>query len=54
MIKWRRMRWAGHVSYMGEKRIAHRILEGKTEGKRPLEDLDRWEDNIRMNLRETG
>jgi hypothetical protein len=36
MIKSRRMRWAGHVSRMGEKRNAYRILVGKPEGKRPL------------------
>jgi hypothetical protein len=31
-----RMRWAGHVARMGEKRNAYRILVGKPEGKRPL------------------
>jgi hypothetical protein len=36
MIKPRRMRWAGHVTYMGEKRNAYRILVGKPEEKRPL------------------
>jgi hypothetical protein len=35
-IKSRRMRWAGHVARMGEKRNANRILVGKSEGKRPL------------------
>jgi hypothetical protein len=34
MIKSRRMRWAGHVARMGEKRNAYRILVGKPEGKR--------------------
>jgi hypothetical protein len=33
MIKSRRMRWAGHVARMGEKRNAHRILVEKPEGK---------------------
>jgi hypothetical protein len=37
MIKSRRMRWAGHVIRMWEKRHAYRILVGKPEGKRPLE-----------------
>jgi hypothetical protein len=37
MIKARRMRWAGHIARMGEKRNAYRILVGKPEGK------DRWE-----------
>jgi hypothetical protein len=40
MIKPRRMRWAGHVARMEEKRNAYRILVGKPEGKRPLEDQD--------------
>jgi hypothetical protein len=55
MIKSRRMRWAGHVTRMGEKRNAYRILVGKPEGKRPLGRLRRrWEDSIKMNLREIG
>jgi hypothetical protein len=29
MIKSRRMRWAGHVARIEEKRIAYRILVGK-------------------------
>jgi hypothetical protein len=36
MIKSRRMRWAGHVSRMGEKRNANSTLVVKREGKRPL------------------
>jgi hypothetical protein len=44
MIKSRRMRWAGHVARMGEKRNACRILVGKPEGKRPLRrPRRRWE-----------
>jgi hypothetical protein len=34
MIKSKRMRWAGHVAQMGEKRNAYRISVGKPEGKR--------------------
>jgi hypothetical protein len=53
MNKSRRMRWAGHVTRMGEKRRAHRILMGKSEWKRPLARLThRWQDNIMMDLRE--
>jgi hypothetical protein len=36
MSKSRRMRWAGHVARMGEKRNAYRILVGNPEGKRPV------------------
>jgi hypothetical protein len=36
IIKSRRMRWAGHVARMGEKRNAYRLLVGKPKGKRPL------------------
>jgi hypothetical protein len=53
MMKSRRMRWAGHVARMGEKRIAYKILIGKPEAKRPLEILKhRREDNIKMYRRE--
>ena len=36
VIKSRRMRWAGHVTRMGEKRGVYRVLVRKPEGKRPL------------------
>jgi hypothetical protein len=33
----------------------HRVLVGRPEGKRPLgRPRRRWEDNIRMDLREVG
>jgi hypothetical protein len=55
IIKSRRMRWAGHVARMGEKRNAYRILVGKPEGNRPLGRPGRkWEDNIKMDFREIG
>jgi len=38
VIKPRRMRWAVHLSCMGERKVAHRILVGKPEGKKCLED----------------
>jgi hypothetical protein len=51
----RRLRWAGHVARMGERRGAYRALVGKPEGRRPLgRPRRRWEDNIRMDLREVG
>jgi hypothetical protein len=50
MIKSRRMRWAGHVAPMGEKRNAYRILVGKPEGSRPLgRQRRRWVDNIKID-----
>jgi hypothetical protein len=53
MMKLRRMRWAGHVARMEEKRIACRVLVGKPEGRRPLgRPRRRWVDNIKANLRE--
>jgi len=36
VIKSRRMRWAGNVARMGEKREVYRFLLGKPEGRRPL------------------
>jgi hypothetical protein len=55
IIKSRRMRWAGHVARMGEKRNAYRLLVGKLEGKRPLgRPRPRRVDNIRMDLGEVG
>ena len=33
VIKWRRMRWAGHVARMGEERGVYRFLVGNLEGK---------------------
>jgi hypothetical protein len=36
IIKLRRVRLAGHVSRMGEKRNVYRLLVEKPEGKRPL------------------
>jgi hypothetical protein len=55
VIKSRRLRWARHVARMGKRRGAYRALVGKPEGRRPLERRRRrWEDNIKMDLREVG
>jgi hypothetical protein len=55
VIKPRRMRWAGHVAGMGEDRGVYRVLVGRPEGKRSLgRPRRRWEDNIKMDLREIG
>jgi hypothetical protein len=40
---------------MGEERWVHRVLVGKSEGKRPLgRPRRRWEDNIKMDLQDVG
>ena len=55
VIKPRRMRWAEHVARMGEGSGVYRVLVGKPEGRRSLgRPKRRWEDNIRMDLREVG
>jgi hypothetical protein len=55
VVKSRRMRWAGHVARMGERRGVHRVLVGQPEGTRPLgRSRRRWEDNIKMDLQEVG
>ena len=55
IMKSRRLRWAGYVARMGEKRRLYSIVVGKPEGKRPLgRPRRRWEDNIRRDLREVG
>ena len=53
VIKFRRLRWAGHVARMEEGSSAFNILIGKPTGKRPLgRPRLRWEGNIRMDLEE--
>jgi hypothetical protein len=55
VIKARRMRWAGHVERMLEVSGAYNILAGRPERRRPLgRPRRRWEDNIKMDLREIG
>jgi hypothetical protein len=55
IIKSRRMRWAGHVARMREKRNAYRLLVRKPEGKRPLgRPRHGCVDNIKMDILETG
>ena len=55
VIKSRRIRWAGHVAHMGERRGMYRVVVGKSEGKRPLGRPSRRQDNnIKMDLEEVG
>jgi hypothetical protein len=49
------MRWVEHVACVGKRRGAYKILVGKPEGKRPLgRPKRRWEDDIKMDLKEVG
>jgi hypothetical protein len=53
VIKARKMRWVGHVALMGEVGGAYNILVRRPEWRRPLgRPRRRWEDNIKMVLRE--
>ena len=54
VIKFRTLRWAGHVARMEEGRSAFKILTGTPTGKRPLgRPRRRWDDSgIRMDLKE--
>jgi hypothetical protein len=43
------------VAHMGEERKVYKVLVGNPEGKSPLgRPRRRWEDGIRMDLREIG
>ena len=51
VVRSRRIRWAGYVPHMGERRAAYSILVGKPEGKSPPgRPRRRWEDNIKINF----
>ena len=53
--KSRRMRWAGHVARMWEKRGVYRVLVGIPERKKPQgRPRCKWEGNIKMDLQEVG
>jgi hypothetical protein len=54
-MKLKRMRLAGHVARVGDRKGACRILVGRPEGKRTSGiSRRRWEDNIKMDLEEVG
>jgi hypothetical protein len=47
MMKPKKMKWAGQVAHMRDKRNAQKVLAGNPVGKRPLEThRGRWEDNF--------
>jgi hypothetical protein len=55
VIKWRRMRWDGHVATIGKRSGVYSVLVGNPGRKRPLGRTRRkWENNIKMNLQEVG
>jgi hypothetical protein len=55
MINARRMRWAGHVARMGDRRGAYRIFVGRPEGKRLLgRPRHSWEESVEIDLQEVG
>jgi len=55
VIKSRRIKWAGHLARIGERRGVYSVLVGRPEGKRPPgRPRRRWEDNIKMDFQEVG
>jgi hypothetical protein len=53
VVKSRRMRWAGHVARIGERRGVCRVFERKPEGKRLLgRPRHKWEDNFKIGPQE--
>jgi len=55
VIKWRRIRWAGHVARVVEERVMYRVLVGKPEGRRPLgTPRHKWVENTKTDLQEVG
>jgi hypothetical protein len=53
VIQSRRIRWAGHIAWIGTGSGEYRVLVETSEGRRPLgRHRRRWEDNIKMDLRE--
>ena len=55
VIKSRRMRWVGHIARTDDRRGVNSILVGKPERKKLLgRPRRRWEDNIKMYIKEVG
>jgi hypothetical protein len=55
VIKPRKMKWAGHVARIEERRGVYRVLVRRSKGKRPQgRPRRRWKDNIKLGLRELG
>jgi hypothetical protein len=55
VVNVRRMRWAGHIACVEDRRGLYMVLVGKLERKKPLvRPGRRWEDNIKMDHQEVG
>ena len=55
VIKSRRLTWSGHLARMEGGRSALKIITGTPTGKRALGmPRRRWEDNVRMDVKEIG
>ena len=55
VIKLIRMRWAGHVAHIGERRGVYMVLVRVPWGKRSFgRTTRRWEDDIQINVRKVG
>jgi hypothetical protein len=53
LIKSRRIKWAGHIACMKNRRGAYRIWMGKPDGRKPRERPRlRWDNNIEMDPQE--
>ena len=52
MVKSRRMRWAGRLACVGDRRGLYRVLVGRPDGERPIgRPRCRWEDNIKTRYK---
>ena len=50
-LKFRWLRWAGHVAHIAQFKNSYRVLVGKPEGKKPLgRPRHRWENNIKLTV----
>jgi len=55
VIKSRRMRWAGHVARMEDRRGAYRVLMWRPDGRGPLgRPRCRWEENLKIDIQKVG
>jgi len=54
VIKSGRMRWAGHLAHIKERRGVYRVLVGKSEGKRSVGRPRRRREDIKMELQDVG